>query len=231
MRKQTRRMTLLVAVVAALASAAVAAAATVVVAPGQTSGWAVVNDTCGAATTGSVAFVSGPATPPAGAGSAQFTVGSNGDSYPTRRTRDSNGVAAPDPLMHLTELEIRVGLTQNLYDGVANHPEPPSAVWTSSLISASGGDGRPLTKDEPPATESRNCVKALTTGYFLRVSSAGVADEPERLQRLPEAAADGAQPPRLSPAATSLGRWPRPARRRASSTVTRLAARPSATAA
>jgi hypothetical protein len=89
-------MTLLVAVVAALASAAVAAAATVVVAPGQTNGWALVNDTCGAATTGSVAFVSGPATPPAGTGSAQFSVGANGDSYPTLRTSDFNGVKLAD---------------------------------------------------------------------------------------------------------------------------------------
>jgi hypothetical protein len=50
-------------------------------------------DTCGAATTGSVDFVTGPATPPAGTGSVKLTVGSNGDSYPTVRYSGANGVA------------------------------------------------------------------------------------------------------------------------------------------
>jgi hypothetical protein len=80
------------AVLTALALAAVAAAATVVVAPGHLDGWAVNSDTCGAATTGSVSFVNGPATPPAGSGSVQFAVGANGDSYPTVRQNDYNGV-------------------------------------------------------------------------------------------------------------------------------------------
>jgi len=80
------------AAVAVLATAAVAAAATVTVAPGHMDGWAINNDTCGAATTGSVAFVSGPATPPARTGSVQFSVGANGDSYPTVRQSDYNGV-------------------------------------------------------------------------------------------------------------------------------------------
>jgi opacity protein-like surface antigen len=92
MNVKKRALTVVAAAIALLATAAVAAAATVTVAPGHLDGWAVDNDTCGAATTGSVAFVSGPATPPAGSGSVQFTVGANGDSYPTVRQSDYNGV-------------------------------------------------------------------------------------------------------------------------------------------
>jgi hypothetical protein len=76
----------------ALATAATAVAATVTVSPGSPDGWAVNNDTCGAATTGSVSFVTGPGTPPAGSGSLALTVGSNGDSYPTLRNSGYNGV-------------------------------------------------------------------------------------------------------------------------------------------
>ena len=65
---------------------------TVVVTPAQMDGWAVDNGTCGAATTGSFTFVNGPATPPAGSGSVRFTVGANGDSYPTVRQGDYNGI-------------------------------------------------------------------------------------------------------------------------------------------
>jgi hypothetical protein len=85
--------TALAAVVAALAVAAVAAAATIVVSPGNLNGWTLNNDTCGAATTGSISFVSGPATPPLGTGSVKLTVGANGDSYPTLRYGGYNGVA------------------------------------------------------------------------------------------------------------------------------------------
>jgi hypothetical protein len=88
----------LAAMLAALATAAVAAAATIVVSPGHLDGFTVNNDTCGAATTGSVSFVSGPATPPLGTGSVKLTVGSNGDSYPTLRQSGYNGV----PIANLT---------------------------------------------------------------------------------------------------------------------------------
>jgi len=91
-----RALAVLAAGAAAHVVAAAAFAATVVVAPGHMDGWAVNNDTCGAATTGSVDFVSGPATPPAGTGSVQFTVGANGDSYPTVRQSDYNGVKLAD---------------------------------------------------------------------------------------------------------------------------------------
>ena len=87
-----RGFAVVAAAVAALASGAAVLAATVTVAPGHMDGWAVDNDTCGAATTGSVAFVNGPGTPPAGSGSVQLTVGANGDSYPTVRQSDYNGV-------------------------------------------------------------------------------------------------------------------------------------------
>jgi hypothetical protein len=92
MRKPRSKLVVLLVGIAALAVAAAAAAATVVVAPGHPNGWSQVNDTCGAATTGSVSYVSGPASPPAGTGSLQYTVGSNGDSYPTVRTGAFNGV-------------------------------------------------------------------------------------------------------------------------------------------
>lgn len=87
-----RLLTVLAAGTAALATAAVAVAATVVVHPGDMDGWAVVNDTCGAPTTGTVGFVNGPGTPPAGVGSVRFSIGANGDSYETLRTRQFNGV-------------------------------------------------------------------------------------------------------------------------------------------
>jgi len=80
----------------ALAVAGAAYAATVTVTPAHPDGWAVDNDTCGAATTGSVDFVNGPGTPPAGAGSVRFTVGANGDSYPTVRQREYSGVKLSD---------------------------------------------------------------------------------------------------------------------------------------
>jgi hypothetical protein len=91
----TRKLRWIVAImtgVAVLVLAAAAAAATVVVSPGHLDGWSVNNDTCGAATTGSVSFVNGPGTPPAGSGSLQLTVGANGDSYPTLRQSGYNGV-------------------------------------------------------------------------------------------------------------------------------------------
>jgi hypothetical protein len=88
-----RVLTAVSVAVAAFALAGVAAAATVVVSPGHLDGFTVNNDTCGAATTGSVDFVTGPATPPAGSGSVKLTVGSNGDSYPTLRQGDYNGTA------------------------------------------------------------------------------------------------------------------------------------------
>jgi hypothetical protein len=96
LRMTKRKLAALIAGLAAFVAAATAAAATVVVAPNHLDGWATVNDTCGAATTGSVSFVTGPASPPAGTGSVQFTVGSNGDSYPTVRTGNFNGVKLSD---------------------------------------------------------------------------------------------------------------------------------------
>ena len=87
-----RAFAFVAAAAAALATGAAILAATVTVAPGHMDGWAVNNDTCGAVTTGSVDFVTGPGTPPAGTGSVQLTVGANGDSYPTVRQSDYNAV-------------------------------------------------------------------------------------------------------------------------------------------
>jgi len=87
-----------IAAATALAVAALAVAGTVTVAPGHMDGWAVDNDVCSPSvvTTGSVDFVTGPGTPPAGSGSVQFTVGLNGDSYPTVRQSDYNGTKLSD---------------------------------------------------------------------------------------------------------------------------------------
>src|SRR5262249_44402004 len=63
-------------------------------------GWAAVNDTCGAATTGSGGFGGGPGPPPRGKGSLELKVGANGDSYPSVRTARFDGV----PLSSLTAL-------------------------------------------------------------------------------------------------------------------------------
>jgi hypothetical protein len=105
--KNTRYVAV-VAALAALIASAVAAAATIVVSPGNLGGFSVNNDTCGAATTGSVSFVSGPATPPLGSGSVKLSVGSNGDSYPTLRQSGYNGV----PLGDLTAFSYSTYVTQ-----------------------------------------------------------------------------------------------------------------------
>lgn len=76
----------------AAALMAVGVAAAVTVTPANMNGWTAVNDTCGAASTGSIGFVTGPGAPPAGVGSVRFAVGANGDSYPTLRTDDYGGV-------------------------------------------------------------------------------------------------------------------------------------------
>jgi hypothetical protein len=93
---QKRVLATLIGIIAVLVAAAAAYAATVTVTPANLDGWAVVHETCGAATTGSVGFVTGPATPPAGAGSVQLTIGSNGDSYETVRNAHYNGTKLSD---------------------------------------------------------------------------------------------------------------------------------------
>ncbi|HKP17105.1 MAG TPA: hypothetical protein VJT84_01420 [Gaiellaceae bacterium] len=89
----------LAASAAALALAAAGVAATVVVSRGHLSGWAAMNDTCGGASTGSVGIARMSGIP--GGGSARFSVGSNGDSYPTFRTGRYDGVK----LSNLTALD------------------------------------------------------------------------------------------------------------------------------
>jgi hypothetical protein len=92
------RFRLALPVAAALAlSAAALAAGTLVVDPAHLQGWTATHDHCSAATsTGSQGFVNGPATPPAGVGSYQFTIGSNGDSYETFSRTDLAGKRLTD---------------------------------------------------------------------------------------------------------------------------------------
>jgi hypothetical protein len=59
-----------------------------VIRPGGLQGWTQEHTTCGAAGTGSQAFVVGPATPPVGEGSLQYLIGANGDSFETIRNPD-----------------------------------------------------------------------------------------------------------------------------------------------
>src|SRR5438445_11658868 len=97
MKRSARAIAPLAAAAVALATAAVAVAATVTVSPSHMAGWSVNHDSCNSsASTGSIAFVHGPANPPMGAGSVQYTIGSNGDSYETLRTSHYNGVKLSD---------------------------------------------------------------------------------------------------------------------------------------
>src|SRR5438132_1365198 len=92
-----RALIVLAAGAAALAaSAATALAGTTTVTPAHMDGWAAVHDTCGAASTATTAFVTGPGSPPAGVGSVHFTIGSNGDSYETLRTAAYDGTKLSD---------------------------------------------------------------------------------------------------------------------------------------
>jgi hypothetical protein len=88
--------------------------------------WSIVNDTCGGASTGSVSFVNGPGSPPAGSGSAKYTVGSNGDSYPTLRTGAYNGVK----LSSLTALD---------YWTYVSQAPGSQAVYIDLYVSSTGG--------------------------------------------------------------------------------------------
>jgi len=90
MRKLT---TMVGAGAVALAAATAAVAATVVVSPGHLNGWQAVHDSCGSTSTntGSQGFALGPVKPPAGRGSYRLTVGSNGASNETFRSRVLDG--------------------------------------------------------------------------------------------------------------------------------------------
>jgi CSLREA domain-containing protein len=68
-------------------------------------GWTQQHSTCGAAGTGSQAFVVGPGTPPLGEGSLQFSIGANGDSFETIRSVDYNN----------TRLDMISGLSYSTY--------------------------------------------------------------------------------------------------------------------
>lgn len=90
----------LVALVASAIAIASTGSATTVVYPGHESGWAAQSSTCGAPQTSSQSFVTGPATPPLGVGSRQFTIGPNGDSEEDYRQSGYAGT----PLTSLTAL-------------------------------------------------------------------------------------------------------------------------------
>ncbi|TMF72944.1 MAG: hypothetical protein E6I18_16500 [Chloroflexi bacterium] len=75
----------------ALLGQAVAASGVVVVTPNHMDGWTV--DAIG---TGNVTFVTGPGTPPVGKGSAQLTIGANGDDHASLRNRLYSGTKLTD---------------------------------------------------------------------------------------------------------------------------------------
>ena len=75
--------------------------APIIVSSGNLSGWTIQDGHCdGGVSTGSVSFVSGPATPPLGAGSARYSVGADGDSFENLRNPNYNLT----PLSSLTAL-------------------------------------------------------------------------------------------------------------------------------
>jgi hypothetical protein len=99
MRK--RLLALAASLTLVLVTASAAVAATVTVTPSNTDGWTAVHESCNAVpSTGSQAFVNGPATPPAGSGSYELRIGANPQSYETFRQKDYNGVK----LSNLTSL-------------------------------------------------------------------------------------------------------------------------------
>lgn len=108
----------LVALLALLATAVgLAFASTVVVTPASPAGWEISNydaptDTASAAPTTSGTrgqFVNGPAAPPAGSGSFNQIVGSNGDDAQRIRTSAYNGL----PLSSISELKYSTYVTNN----------------------------------------------------------------------------------------------------------------------
>jgi autotransporter-associated beta strand protein len=66
----------------------VQAANVVVIRENSLHGWTQQHTTCGASSTGSQSFVVGPDTPPAGAGSLRYQIGTDGDSFETIRNPD-----------------------------------------------------------------------------------------------------------------------------------------------
>src|SRR5262245_44144966 len=88
---------------------------TLVVSPSSRQDWQQQHAHCnGGSSTGSQAFVTGPATPPLGTGSLQFTIGSDGDSFETARYPDVDGLR----LDVLTSLSYSTYIT-NFNDGQA----------------------------------------------------------------------------------------------------------------
>ncbi|MDQ4120868.1 MAG: carboxypeptidase-like regulatory domain-containing protein [Acidobacteriota bacterium] len=88
-------------------------AATVVVTPGNLQGWQIVT-TPASGSTASVTFVNGPGTPPLGTGSAQLSVGSNGNSSAELRNPNYAGTL----LSQITALSYSTYVQQNT-DGQA----------------------------------------------------------------------------------------------------------------
>jgi len=109
---------------------AVMAVGTIVVKPSMMDGWAFrTAHSTGGTITSTAGFELGPGAPPAGSGSAQFTTGSDGDSYADLRNRDYHGVKLSD----LTTLTYSTYITTEL---------PPSCVAGYVLLSVDvDGDG------------------------------------------------------------------------------------------
>ena len=90
MKRRAQTLPVTLAMVALLALL-VAASGVVVVTPNHMDGWTV--DAIG---TGNVTFVTGPGTPPVGKGSAQLTIGANGDDHASLRNRLYSGTKLTD---------------------------------------------------------------------------------------------------------------------------------------
>ena len=81
MRKHRSVLALAAGSIVALVAASAALAVTIVVTPASLHGWTMQHSSCGGSVTGSQAFIVGPATPPTGSGSLQFSSGSNGGAF------------------------------------------------------------------------------------------------------------------------------------------------------
>ncbi len=114
-----------------LGAAATASAGTIVVSPSNQSGWTAESAACSGDLTSTQAFVEGPATPPAGAGSRAFEVGANEDSFERYRQSGYQGVKIAD-LEELSYYTYVDGILPSL---------PPAAAPYLVLAVDHNGDG------------------------------------------------------------------------------------------
>jgi hypothetical protein len=155
-----------------------ALAATTTVTPSNLGTWTMQNAHCsGGTNTGTTAIVAGPATPPLGSGSAQITIGTDGDSFDGFRTPDFNGtlLSALTTLSYSTYTQVDGSGGQSPYlllnldfdnDGVLDDQIFFEPVYQSATYFPSNPQG-PLT------TATWQTWDALNGGWWSVNSTAG----------------------------------------------------------